>query len=209
MTKQNLIIVGAGGHALSCIDVIEQENKFNIAGLVGLEKEVGTTINGYEIIAADSELPELAKLYPAALISVGQIKNADIRIRLFQKCNDAGFLLATIISPKAYISKYAHIGKGTIVMHGVMINSSAKIGNNCIVNSNALIEHGSNIGDNTHISTGVIINGNVSVGKNCFVGSGSILRENISIDADNFIGMGQIIQKNVHNEISITETVRR
>ena len=29
-----IVLVGGGGHARSCIDVIEMENKFSIAGIV-------------------------------------------------------------------------------------------------------------------------------------------------------------------------------
>jgi sugar O-acyltransferase (sialic acid O-acetyltransferase NeuD family) len=205
--KQDLIIVGAGGHALSCIDVIEQQSKFSIAGLVGLENEIGSIVNGYKVIATDSELPELAKIYPSALISVGQIKNVDVRITLFQKCAQAGFSMATVISPNAYVSPYAQIGEGSIIMHGVIINSSAKIGNNCIINSRSLIEHGSIVGDNTHISTGVIVNGDVTIGANCFIGSGSIVKESISIGSDCLIGMGQIIRKNIEKKMIISESI--
>ena len=34
-----LIIIGSGGHALSCIDVIERENKYKIAGIVDKKKK--------------------------------------------------------------------------------------------------------------------------------------------------------------------------
>jgi sugar O-acyltransferase (sialic acid O-acetyltransferase NeuD family) len=205
MTKQDLIIVGAGGHALSCIDVIEQQNKFSIAGLVGLEDEIGSIVNGYKVIAADSELPELAKIYPSALVTVGQIRNVDVRISLFQKCVQAGFSMATVISPNAYVSLNAQIGEGSIIMHGVIINSSTKVGNNCIINSQALIEHGSSVGDNSHISTGVIVNGDVKIGKNCFIGSGSVIKESISIGSNCLIGMGQIIKSNVDKKMTVTE----
>ena len=205
--KKDLIIIGAGGHALSCIDVIEQQRKFSIAGLVGLENEIGSIVNGYKVIATDSELPELAKIYPSALISVGQIKNVDVRITLFQKCVQAGFSMATVISPNAYVSPYAQIGEGSIIMHGVIINSSAKIGKNCIINSRSLIEHGSIVGDNSHISTGVIVNGDVTIGANCFIGSGSIVKESISIGSDCLIGMGQIIRKNIEKKMTISESI--
>jgi len=207
MTKPNLIIVGAGGHALSCIDVIEQQNKFNISGLVGLEKEIGSMVNGYKVIGTDSELPELAKTYTSALVSVGQIKNVNVRISLFQKCVQAGFSMATVISPAAYVSPNAQIGEGTIIMHGVILNSSTKVGNNCIINSRALIEHGACVGDNTHISTGVIVNGDVTIGKNCFIGSGSVVKESISIGSDCLIGMGQIIKINIDKKMTVTENI--
>ena len=39
MNKKEIIIIGAGGHAKSCIDVIEQEGKYDIVGLIGVENE--------------------------------------------------------------------------------------------------------------------------------------------------------------------------
>jgi len=35
MSKSEIILIGAGGHAASCIDVIEQQDKFQLAGLIG------------------------------------------------------------------------------------------------------------------------------------------------------------------------------
>ena len=32
--KKNIILIGGGGHCKSCIDVIEAEDKFEIAGIV-------------------------------------------------------------------------------------------------------------------------------------------------------------------------------
>ena len=41
MSKSEIILIGAGGHAISCIDIIEQQDKFKIAGLIGNEEELG------------------------------------------------------------------------------------------------------------------------------------------------------------------------
>ena len=69
MTKPTLILIGAGGHAHSCIDVIEQQGRFQIAGLVGLPEQQHTQHLGYAVIGADTDLPALAKNYQYALIS--------------------------------------------------------------------------------------------------------------------------------------------
>ena len=37
--KKNIIIIGAGGHATSCVDVIEKTKKFKIIGLVDKKKK--------------------------------------------------------------------------------------------------------------------------------------------------------------------------
>ena len=36
--KKKIILVGSGGHAEACIDVIESEKKFKILGLVDIKK---------------------------------------------------------------------------------------------------------------------------------------------------------------------------
>ena len=38
------------------------------------------------------------------------------------------FNFPVIISPKAYVSKEAKIGEGTIIMHGAIVNKNSKIG---------------------------------------------------------------------------------
>ena len=81
--------------------------------------------------------------------------------------------LPVIISPYAYVSPYAQIGCGTIVMHNAIINADARVGDNCIINSRALIEHDVVIGNHCHISTGAVVNGAVEVGDNTFIGSGA------------------------------------
>jgi acetyltransferase-like isoleucine patch superfamily enzyme len=147
MTKQNIILIGAGGHALSCIDVIEQENKYNIHGLVGLKDEVGKKISGYDVIATQDELVNLSKDFRYAFIAIGQIKSVKLRIDLYESVLNTGFKIPSIISPQSFISRTVQIGEGTIIMNGVILNSGVRIGNNCIINSKALIEHGTQIAD--------------------------------------------------------------
>jgi sugar O-acyltransferase (sialic acid O-acetyltransferase NeuD family) len=204
MNKENIILIGAGGHALSCIDVIEQENKYNIHGLVGLKDEVGKKISGYDVIATQDELVNLSKDFRYAFITIGQIKNVKLRIDLYESVFNTGFKIPSIISPQSYISRTAQIGSGTIIMNGVIINSDVRIGNNCIINSKALIEHGTQVADHCHISTGAILNGDCIVESKSFVGSGAIVKHGITIKAGSFVNMGKIITKNFDNLNNMT-----
>jgi len=197
MSKPTLLLIGAGGHAKSCIDVIEQEDKFRIIGLVGSPNEVGTQVLGYEVLGTDEVLTELLNLSKFALIAVGQIGTNDLRSTLFSKIVNIGFKLPVIMSPMAYVSPRAIVGKGSVVMHRATINAGASIGNNCIINSHTLIEHDVTVEDHCHIATGAIINGGSSVGRSSFIGSGSTIRESISIGTMCAIGMGVIVRHDV------------
>ena len=87
---QNLILVGGGGHCKSCIDVIEQKEKYRIAGIVDLSEKLHQKILGYEIIATDNDLPRLVNEYENFLITLGQIKSPEKRIRIFQALKVSG-----------------------------------------------------------------------------------------------------------------------
>jgi sugar O-acyltransferase (sialic acid O-acetyltransferase NeuD family) len=194
MSIASILLIGAGGHARSCIDVIELHDGYQITGLVGLADEIHTQHFDYPVFATDSDLRKLAKTHQNALITVGQIHTPDKRIRLYQMATDLGFKLPVIISPTAYVSKYAKIGSGTIVMHGAIINAGVTIGNNCIINSRALIEHDATVGDHCHISTGAILNGNVQIGFGSFLGSGSVVKEGVRLDQRCVVGMGLAVR---------------
>ena len=99
MTNPSLILIGAGGHARSCIDVIEQQGQFQIAGLISMPDEVNTQHFGYAVIGTDSDLPELAKTTQYALITIGQIQSSEHRIRLYHQATQLGFQLPIIIAP--------------------------------------------------------------------------------------------------------------
>ena len=197
MSEFNLILVGAGSHACSCIEVIEQQDLYNIVGLVGLPEQKHTKLLGYPVIADDDGLGELAESYEFALISIGHIKTAKNRIRLYNEVNQKGFQLPVIIAPTAYISRHAKIGAGSIVMHGAIINAGAHLGNNCIVNTHAVIEHDSIIEDHCHISTGAILNGGVNIGAGSFIGSGCVVKEGVLIRENCVVGMGLSVRQNL------------
>jgi sugar O-acyltransferase (sialic acid O-acetyltransferase NeuD family) len=191
MSDLAILLVGAGGHAASCIDVIEQHGRFRIAGLIGMPREAGTRVLGYEVLGGDDLLPALAATSRHAVVAVGHIKTAAPRMGIFERLTQLGFELPVIVSPRACVSPHATIGAGTIVMHGAVVNARARIGRNCILNSQSLVEHDAQVGDHCHVATGAILNGAVSIGEGSFVGSRACVRQEIRIGARCVIGMGE------------------
>jgi len=194
-----ILLIGAGGHARACIDVIETESQFDIAGLIEKNNKINNANLGYSIIGTDDDLKVLRTQYSNALITVGQIKSPKIRIKLYQLLKELDFTLPVIISPHAYVSKHAQIGEGSIIMHGAIVNANTKIGQNCIINNHSLIEHDAIIGNNCHIATSTIINGEVSIGNGTFIGSGTVTKQSISIGKNCVIGAGIVLKNNIES----------
>lgn len=199
-----IILIGSGGHARACIDVIECENRFQIAGLVEKYGTVSENNLDYPIIGMDDDLEKLRQKYNYAIVSVGQIKSPGARIKLYNLLKSIGYKLPIVTSPLAYVSKQAKIGEGTIVMHNAMVNAGARIGTNCIINSKALVEHDTIVADHCHIATGAIVNGGVSVGEGTFIGSGAVIRHVVSIGKGCVIGAGCVVKQNVIDQQVVT-----
>ena len=204
MKRQSIVLIGAGGHCRSCMDVIEQEGCWDIVGLVGQKDEIGASVLGYKVIASDAELADLVKDYPYALITVGHIHTPNLRAQLFHDARSLGFTLPVVVSPQAYVSRHASIGDGTVVFHGAVVNAGVRIGMNCIVNSRALVEHDVTVGDHCHISTGAILNGDVRVGSWSFVGSASVVKQGLTLGEHSFLGMGIALKRDLDAHSRLT-----
>ena len=194
---KSLLLIGGGGHCKSCIDVIETEEKYRIAGIVNQPGGRSDPVLGYDVLSDDDDLPELYKKYTNVLITVGQIKSADLRVKLYSSLKKMGAKFPTIISPHSYVSKHVALLDGTVVMHGAILNAGSSIGNNCIINSQALIEHDAVVESHCHISTGAKVNGGAFVGTESFIGSGSVIHESVQVGEKCVITAGSIIRKDI------------
>jgi len=192
-----LLLIGGGGHCRSCIDVIETQGQYAVAGIVDFNETDVAACLGYPWLGRDDDLPKLLKKYPSVLVTVGQVKSPDIRMALFERLQALGADFPIIVSPLAHVSRHAVVSPGTIIMHGAIINASAKIGANCIINSQALVEHDSVVAAHCHISTGARLNGDVHVETGSFIGSGAVVHHGVRIASRCVVGAGAIVVKNL------------
>lgn len=198
--KKDILLLGAGGHCRAVIDVLRLSS-FRPA--VILDKSVSCPdaspkeLLGVQIAGDDSLLPELRAQYDYGLVTVGQIKTAAIRAKLYARLKECGYLLPVLVSGHASASPWSSIGEGTVVMHFATINAGAVVGANSIINTGAIIEHDAQIGHNCHVSTGAIVNGGAVLADNVFLGSGAIVREGVRIGAGSVIGMGLAVKRDI------------
>lgn len=197
--KEDIILIGGGGHCRACIDVLEAEGRYKVAGIADIKEKKGTSVLGYKIFASDENLPDLVKEYRSFLVTIGQIKSGARRAGLFETLKGLGASFPVVVSPLAYVSKYADIAEGTIVMHRAFVNAAAKIGRNCIINTGAIIEHDAVIEDNCHIATGSVVNGGSYIGEGTLTGSNSVINNNLTIARGTVIGSGAVVAKSIES----------
>lgn len=197
---EEIILIGGGGHARACLDVVWAEKKFSVAGIIDQRYSIGANVLGIPVIGTDDDLPALVAKGMKFLVALGQIKSPEPRMRLYHRLRDLGASMPTIIAPTANVSPQARIGEGSIVMHMALIGPGVSIGENCIINTRALVEHDTEVGSHSHVSTGAILNGNCQIGCGVFIGSAAVLRQGVRIGDRGIVGMGCIVHQDMGSD---------
>lgn len=187
--NNRIVLIGGGGHSRAIVDIIEQFTSYSIS-LQG-RVEVAMVLEDSRVLKP-SGWQVICSQYNNFVIAIGQIKTAQPRIDAVEQISQRGGQFPTIISPTAYVSPRAKIGRGTIVMHNAVVNAGAIVDEFCIINTGAILEHDTKVGDFCHISTGAVVNGGATVGSRSFVGSNAVVLNQIRIGNDVILGAGSI-----------------
>ena len=200
-----LLVIGAGGHARVVIDVARAAGFDPVAALD--PASIGSTCNGVDVIGGDDlAANKFAEGLRQAVVAIGD--NA-LRLKIGRRLRDIGFNLPPIVHPSAILSPSAHIGDGTVIMPLAVVNAAATIGTMVIVNTSAVIEHDCVIGDGAHIAPGCRLGGTVSVGAQTLIGIGSVVRPEARIGDHAVVGAGSTVIGNIEGNLVATGSPAR
>lgn len=193
---KKIIIVGAGGHAKSVIDIVLQTGEYQIEGCIAPN---GGDVLGIPVIGDDSDLPVLRKKgIKNIIIAIGSNL---IRHTLYRDALNSGFELVNIISQNSVVSPRARLGTGICIMAGAVVNVNVMISDNTIINTGCLIDHDCKIGVSSHIAPGVAISGSVVVGEGVHIGTGASVIDGITIGDWSYIGGGAVVVKDIPSNV--------
>lgn len=188
--KNDVIIVGAGGHGKVVADTVLLSGD-NIVGFLDDNPNIGESFAGFPMLGSVDDFRNYSDC--SFVIAIG---DADVREKIVNQLQ--GVKWYTAIHPTAVISKLdVCIGEGTVIMANVAVNAGAVIGKHCILNTGSIVEHDNQIDDFVHVSVGARLAGTVHVGKRTWVGIGASVRNNLSVCAGCMIGAGAVVVKNI------------
>lgn len=179
----DVVILGAGGHALVISDIIKASGD-TVAALLD---------DNFQNPIRAGSIADYIK-YDGCRFIIG-VGNVDAREKLSQLNVD----WYTAIHPSAIISPSAKIDSGTVIMPNTVINARAIIGKHCIINTGAIVEHDNVIMDYAHISVGAKLGGTVIIGYKTWIGIGATVINNITICPNCIIGAGATVVEDINN----------
>ena len=180
--KQKLLLVGAGGFGRVTLEHASKE--YDCAFL-----DDGSTalVDGVPVIGRTNEIGSFFPEYKLLLVTIG---NNALRERLYKQAEVVGFTFPTIIHPSAYISPYAHVGNGVIILNNVVIQNNAKCGDGCILNPGVELHHDSSIGNFCLIYTNSVVRSLTHVRDRVWIGSTAMVSTSASVPDDTVIEDG-------------------
>jgi sugar O-acyltransferase (sialic acid O-acetyltransferase NeuD family) len=193
-----IIIVGSSGQAKVVIDIVEQEGRFSIAGLIDRFRAAGESTAGYPILGPEREVPLLRERYQFAgvIVAIGDnFVRAQVTELLASLCPDLRFM--TAIHPRATIARSVTVGAGSVVMAGAVINPDCAIGRGCVVNTGASLDHDTAMGDFASVAPRVVTGGTCTIGDFAAIGIGAVLSHRVRIGEHTVIGAGSTVLRDV------------
>ena len=181
MSKKKLLLVGAGGFGRM---VAEQVMLQYDCAFVDDGQAVDTEICGIPVVGGIANLAELRKNYDLLVVGIG---NNRFRAQVYENAQELGYAFPNIIAPSAYISPYAKIGCGCVVLQNACVQNGAGVGNGVLLNAGTEVHCDATVGDfaliytNTVIRTGAAVGNYARIGSNCTICNSAIVPDGADI----------------------------
>ena len=220
-----LLILGAGGHGQAIAD-LARECGWTVAGFldrVAPDAQGGRTSalgrradapgvcaaapersgEAASIIGSDDDLARLAQAgaFDAAVVGVGNTSMAR-RAELYARLREAGITVATLIHPRAVVSRTGVIGEGTAIFAAIL-GADVRVGVNAVCYSGVVIEHGCRVADHAYLSPGAVLSGAVTIETAAFIGAGAVLVPGVTVGKGASVAAGAVVLADVPPETTV------
>jgi len=191
-----IVIIGAGGHAVS-VSNVAISCEYDVIAFVD-DHKVGSTVLNKPVISSKQFIIDFHQCNICTAIGDNSTRET-IYEEYKRKLPNIKF--PVLVHQSSIIGEGSTIGEGSVVMPLVNIGPNSIIGNGCIINSNASIDHDCNMGDFASIAPGVVCGGGVTIGKRSAISIGAAITHNIVIGKDTVIGGGSYVHASVEDEV--------
>lgn len=162
-----LLILGAGTHGRVVQETAESTGAY--------EQTDFLDDRAPDAIGKLADYEHFRGTYGHAIAALG--KN-DLRSEWLSKLEQAGYSLATLIHPTAYVSPSASLEAGVVVLPLAAIHTRAIIQKGAIIGIGSLVDHDATVCEYSHINTGAIVTAGCTVKSLTKLEAGAVCSDN-------------------------------
>ena len=186
--KSGLLIVGAGGHGRSVAEAaLLSDADCCLAFLDDAAFAAGANVWGLPVLGPAKNFADYKSQFTHSIVAIG---NNILRQRLCSELIACGFVLASVIHPRAIVSPRAQIDDGVAVMAGAIIGTEARLGLGAIVNSGAVVDHHAQVHEYGHLGVNACMAGGSVLGARAWMKAGAAIGYGVHVPDDHELEAG-------------------
>jgi sugar O-acyltransferase (sialic acid O-acetyltransferase NeuD family) len=188
LDKPCLLIVGAGGHGRSVADSVLLLDEYHLVGFIDDGAFLrGENVWDFPVIGPAAGFADYKEIASHVIVAIG---SNSLRQRLSFELTEAGFVLPSLIHPRATVSSRAVLGAGTVVMAGAVVGTEASLGLGVIVNSGAVVDHHAQVHDFAHLGVNASMAGGSVLGACSWLQAGTAIGYGVKVARDTVLSVG-------------------
>ena len=186
--SNKLLILGSGGLGRMTLEASEMLGYECFFLDDNIESPI---VCGAKVLGKLDELSSFVGKFDFCICAIGDNK---LREKYNQLAIDLGFRVPNIIHKTAYVSTFARIGFGVILLNNVCIQNGAVLGNGVVVTANSEIHHDCVIGDYALIYSCSAIRTFAKIGKRAKIGSTVTISNSVIVPDDTVVENGTTLK---------------
>lgn len=185
--REKLLLVGSGGFGRV---VSEQAIKEYDCAFVDDGYDIGTSICGIPVVGKISDLKLLRKEYDKLVVTIG---NNKLREMIYEQAKTLDYRFPNINCHSAYVSPFAKIGWGCVLLNNVSVQNGSIVGNGVLLNHGVEIHHDCSVDDYCLIYSNSVVRTYAKVGKRVRIGSNVTISNDVVVGDDSDIKNGETL----------------
>jgi len=176
-------VVAAAGERIRVIGVLDDNTALHGTRIAGID------VIGPVVDAVRSRIP--------LLICVGAGRGRQAIAATLAEYGVGEDRFGTFVDGSVRIPSGCTVGRGSILLAGVVLTSAVRIGRHCVVMPNVTLTHDDTLGDFVTVAAGASLGGGVTVGEGAYLGMNASIRQGIQVGAGATVGMGAAVISDV------------
>lgn len=192
--RDKLLLVGAGG--LGRVTLEHAACDYDCA-FVDDGYPVGTEICSVPVVGAIQDLAHLRKEYAHLVVTIGDNR---LRERIYRQADALDYEFPSILAQTAYVSPFAQLGWGCILLNNAVVQNGAQIGNGVVLTVGVEAHHDCAIGNFALVYTNSVVRTGAKIGERVKIGSTATVGNFVHVPEDAVIPDGAAIQLSSEEE---------
>jgi len=200
---RNIMLWGSSSHAGYTSEIVERQGKYEIKFLYDPTLDSDTRRHGYRVLSGGLEDLKNAIGYEGVKGVIVAIGDNFVRHSVSSQIKDDidSLKFVSAVHDSAVIGGGVEIGRGVVVMAGVVVTRYSRIGEGAFLATNCSVGYDTDVRAFANVLGGVETGGNCSIRERAAIGMGSTIIQEVEVGPRTVVGAGSLVLNDIPKDV--------